>query len=328
MNVFVTGATGLIGRGVVTALKDAGHHPIGLTGRPENRAFLEGLGAVAVVGDLGERVTWLDHARAADAVIHCAKPRFKRLNEKVAQQWADAELYWVEQLIAAARDGNKPLIYTSGAWLYGPGRDRRTESAPLNPFPHIAHKARGERMVLDAARSNDVRGVVLRAGMVYAPWGQFAEQYLRTMAKGGAARYAGSGANVQSWIYVDDLARVYVRAIEQAPSGRIFNVADDEPVAVATLLETVAEAFGAKKPAGVPRPLITLLLGGTLARAVMSDSACSNDSVKADLGIALTYPTYREGAKRVAEAYAAIGPLRKRADARSGGRSSNRGLDS
>jgi nucleoside-diphosphate-sugar epimerase len=304
MRVFVTGATGLVGRGAVSALKAAGHEPLGLTSQDSKRFMVERLGATAVVGDMREGTSWIEQARSADAIIHCAKPGAKRLGRKQVQEWADADLKCLDQLLAAARDGNKPLVYTSGAWVYGAGKDRRVEDSPLNPFPHIAHKVRAEEMVLAAARSNDVKGIVLRPGMVYAPWGQFAEQYLRTMVGGGSARYAGNGSNLQSWVHIEDLARAFVLAIEKAPGGRIFNVADDEPVSINSLLGALAEAFGAKQPRGAPAFMIRLLLGRSFASALMSDAVCSNVAMKSELGLHLEYPTYREGVKRIAEVHA------------------------
>jgi nucleoside-diphosphate-sugar epimerase len=218
------------------------------------------------------------------------------------QEWADADLRCLDQLLDAARDGNTPLVYTSGAWVYGPGSDGRSENTPVEPFPHIAHKVRAEEIVLAAARSHDARGVVLRPGMVYAPWGHFAEQYLKPMRNGGAARYAGNGANVQSWIHIDDLARAFVLAIEKAPSGRVFNIADDEPVSISALLGAIAAAFGAKQPGGAPAFIIRLLLGDSLASALLSDAVCSNEAMKRGLGLQLEYPTYREGVRRIVEA--------------------------
>jgi nucleoside-diphosphate-sugar epimerase len=305
MKVFITGATGLVGRGVIAALKSAGHEPRGLTSRNGNRLMVERLGATAVVGDMRDGASWIEQARSTDAIIHCAKPAAKRLGRKQVQEWADADLKCLDQLLAAARDGSKPLVYTSGAWVYGAGNGRRAEHTPLAPFPHIAHKARAEEMVLDAARSGDVNGIVLRPGMVYAPWGQFAEQYLKTMVAGGSARYAGKGSNVQSWVHIDDLSRAFVLAIEKAPGGRVFNICDDEPVSISILLGALAEAFGAKPPRGAPAFIIRLLLGGSLASALTSDAVCSNDAMKSDLGLQLQYPTYREGVRRIVEVHRA-----------------------
>jgi nucleoside-diphosphate-sugar epimerase len=310
MRVFITGATGLIGRGVVSALEAAGHEAVGLTNHDQNRSILERLGATAVVGDMGDGATWDAHARAADAIIHCAKPTARRLGEKQAQEWAAADLACLDHLLKAARDGCKPLIYTSGAWVYGPGTERRTENAPVAPFPHIAHKIDGEEKVLTATFSNDVKGVVLRPGMVYAPLGQFSDQYLRVMEKGHAARYAGNGSNLQSWVHVDDLSQAFVQAIEKPPVGQIFNVADDEPVSIATLLGELAATFGAKQPSGSPAFIIKLLLGRSLGTALMAAAVCSNDAMKSTLGVQLKYPTFREGARDIARVHRAAGDTR------------------
>src|SRR5918998_1171757 len=74
MRVFVTGATGAIGRRLVPRLVEAGHEVHGMTRSESKRAMLHGLGAVSVVADaldpdqVAEAVGW---ARP-DVIVHQA----------------------------------------------------------------------------------------------------------------------------------------------------------------------------------------------------------------------------------------------------------------
>ncbi len=301
MKIFLTGATGAVGRGLARGFTSAGHSVVGLTSRTENKALIAADGGTAVVGDVRDGSSWLEHARGADAVVHAAQLTSKRPNKKQAQETADADLKCVELLIEAAK--GKPLLYTSGVWVYGAGKDRRSESAATAPFPLIAHKLSAEKMVLSAAQSGDVKGVVIRPATVYQPWGLFENLYLKTMAKGGSAKYPGSGQDLKSWIHVDDLARVYVAAAEKGLSGQVLNAADDEPATTAQVIEAMAEAFGAKKPGSAPAFIIKLVLGSLLSPPLLSDIVCSNDAMKSVLGVQLAYPSYREGVRAVAEQY-------------------------
>ena len=73
MRVFVTGATGYVGSGIVRELVDAGHDVAGLTRLAENAPYLERLGAEAVIGDLRQPETYRSAAGSSDALIHAAQ---------------------------------------------------------------------------------------------------------------------------------------------------------------------------------------------------------------------------------------------------------------
>jgi uncharacterized protein YbjT (DUF2867 family) len=72
MKVFVTGATGVLGRPVVRRLVAAGHTVRGLSRSPENAALLRRLGAEPVDADLFDLVSLQMALRDADAVFHLA----------------------------------------------------------------------------------------------------------------------------------------------------------------------------------------------------------------------------------------------------------------
>lgn len=77
------------------------------------------------------------------------------------------------------------------------------------------------------------------------------------------------------------MARAVVLAAESAPAGSIYNVVDDEPVTYRHLYGYVAALTGAPPPAA----------GGPPA----ASAACRSDRIKAELGWAPAYPTYRSG---------------------------------
>src|ERR1700684_89354 len=72
MRVFVTGASGWIGRGLVPELTAAGHEVTGLTRSEAAAEALRAAGAVALPGALGGLGTLRDAAASSDGVIHLA----------------------------------------------------------------------------------------------------------------------------------------------------------------------------------------------------------------------------------------------------------------
>lgn len=74
MKVFITGATGAIGRQLVPALVHGGHEVVATTRSPEKAASLRAMGAESVVADALDREAVLDAVAGAapDAIVHQA----------------------------------------------------------------------------------------------------------------------------------------------------------------------------------------------------------------------------------------------------------------
>ncbi len=311
MKVFVTGVSGTIGRGVVGALRAAGHEISGLTSKEAHRATLEQQGVKVVVGDMQDGSSWKAEVAAADAVIHLAQASGPRVTKAVAKLSADADDKAVDILLSSISGRCQSLIYTSGVWAYGDSPAPADENTPARPFPLVAYKALGERKILDAAKAGKAPGIVLRPGVVYAPWGIFESAYLKAMKKGGSAKYPGTGDNVVSWLHIDDCAAGYLAAIERPVVGEIFNLCDDEPVAVKTMIGEVARLMGAKPPGGVPGFIIKLVVGGLLGEPLLANAAMTASKAKKQLGFAPRHPTYREGAAAIAAtARSGVAPAR------------------
>jgi nucleoside-diphosphate-sugar epimerase len=125
MRIFVTGGSGYIGRAVLAELVRRGH-TVGALVRSEAAAsFVHGLGAQPVSGSL-DTLDVVERAAAEhDATIHIAGIASA---DDIAR-----EVQVLDVLLRAATPGY-PLVYTSGAWVYGDRGDAVIdEDAPLKP---------------------------------------------------------------------------------------------------------------------------------------------------------------------------------------------------
>ena len=129
-------------------------------------------------------------------------------------------------------------------------------------------------------------------GTSYAADGSVAEQVRKRRFP-----VVGDGAGIWSFIHVEDAARAAVAALERGAPG-IYNVTDDEPAPVREWLPAYAEALGAAKPMRVPKLLGRIAAGSHAVRLMTVARGASNAVAKRELGLELSYPSWREGFAR------------------------------
>lgn len=276
MVIFLTGATGYIGGVVAQALQQAGHHVTGLARTPEKAKHLESRGIRAHLGDLLQPETVASAARIADGVIHTA-------NTNDANS-AQADLAVVRAIVAALEGTAKPFIYTSGVWVLGStGEDVATEETPVHPTPLVAHRPAIEREVL-AAQGREVRTIVIRPALVYGRGGSIPAMLTKSARETGAARYVGDGLNRWPFVDVEDLAQLYVRAVEKAKPGSLYNASHGPSYRVAEVAEAASTGAGASgKTESWPLEDARKTIG-PFADALVLDQQVSGEKAKKELG--------------------------------------------
>jgi NAD dependent epimerase/dehydratase family len=109
----------------------------------------------------------------------------------------------------------------------------------------------------------------------------------------GTARRVVKPGQVFNRIHVEDIASVLEASMARPRAGGIYNVADDEPAAPDEVIAYAAELLGVEPPPAVPFAEAELT---PMARSFYGDSRrVANARIKSELGVALAYPSYREG---------------------------------
>jgi nucleoside-diphosphate-sugar epimerase len=204
-----------------------------------------------------------------------------------------------DELVAAKP---KALVYLSTVGVYGDHGgawvDETSECRPVSKRSRLRVAAEEEWR-----RFSEETGVpvaILRLAGIYGP-GRGPFEKIRA----GTARQIVKPGQVFNRIHVGDIAQIVEAAFERRASG-IFNGVDDEPAPPEDVLLYAAELLGAPPPPEVAFEAAEL---SPMARSFYGESKrVRNDKIKRELGIALTYPTYREGLKAI---LAAIEPIRR-----------------
>ncbi len=176
------------------------------------------------------------------------------------------------------------LGYLSTTGVYGT-RDGGwvDEGSELRPT-----SARAERRAAAEREWLKMGAHVFRLAGIYGP-GRSVFDALRT----GSAKRIDAGGQVFSRIHVDDIAAVLLASIARPRPGAIYNVCDDEPAAQEAVVAYAAALLGMAPPPLLPLAEAEL---SPMARSFWADNKrVSNALIKGELGVALAYPSYREG---------------------------------
>jgi nucleoside-diphosphate-sugar epimerase len=241
MRVFVTGASGFIGGAVAAALARAGHKVFGLVRTPAKAGRVARAEVRPIVGDMSEPGPWIDLAAGCEVVVHAAAEYSERLGA--------LDRSTVTTVLERARASGLPrtFVYTSGAWVVGPTGDAPAdEAAPLPEAlpPALAGRAQTERLVLEA-NAGALRTLVVRPGCVFGGAGSLTALWFESATREKAAMVIGDGQQRWAMVHIDDLADLYVRAVQSPFGGELFQAADRSRFTVLECAKAASRASGA-----------------------------------------------------------------------------------
>jgi 2-alkyl-3-oxoalkanoate reductase len=258
MRVLVTGASGMLGRGVATALAARGEDVTTFQRRPARVP-----GAREVLGSVDDAAAVAAAAEGQDAVVHlAAKVSF-------AGDLADFERINVRGtrlLLDAARDAgasrfvfvSSPSVAHTGTSIVGEG------AATATPEHARGHYARTKAAAELTALAADVPGFAVVAVRPHIVWGPGDTQLVQRVvdrAAAGRLPILDAGAALIDTTYVDNAVGAIVAALDRAEvvHGEAFVVTNGEPRPVAELIGGMCRAAGVTPP--------TWSVPGALARA-------------------------------------------------------------
>ncbi len=238
MKIFITGAAGYIGGSVAAALTSAGHHVTGLVRNDERAAQVRSRGIAPVLGTLDNGALLAQCAKSADAVIHCADADHR---------------FSVAALLNALRGSGKTFVQTSGSGIVAdgaggePGDVVYAEDTPVRPVPAREARVALNRDIL-ATAEHGVRPIVIAPTMIYGrgaganPNSIQVPKMMALARKAGVAKFIGRGENIWSNVHIEDLADLYLAALDRAPAGA-FYYAENGECSMKQIAQAIASAL-------------------------------------------------------------------------------------
>ena len=200
---------------------------------------------------------------------------------RFAKTIAGSQARWIGYLSTVGVYGDR-----GGAWV-----DETTPPAPASE--RSRRRLDAERLWLEFGARTGRAVHVFRLPGIYGP-GRSAIDQLRA----GTARRIVKPGQVFNRVHVADIARVLSASVRRPRAGAVYNAADDEPAPPQDVVAYAAALLGVPAPPEIP--FDAAAMSPMAASYYAENKRVGNALIRSELGVALAYPTYREGLTAIA----------------------------
>ena len=228
MNVMVTGATGFIGKHLVSMLVEKGYTVHAICRQESDASGLVREGVKVFRGDILDRLSLQKAAEGCSQVYHLAA---------YAKNWAAyREIYFQFNVLglrnvieAALCGGVRKIVYTSSVVTLGPSNGVPTEESSIRKVDFFTDyersKAEAEKIVKKYIGS-DLEIVTVFPTRVFGPGvlteANSATKLIALYALGKWRLVPGDGNATGNYAYVEDVARGHILAMEKGIAGQTY----------------------------------------------------------------------------------------------------------
>jgi nucleoside-diphosphate-sugar epimerase len=309
VRVLVTGGSGFIGSVVTAELAKAGHD-VTVLDRAGTRETTD-IDARFVFGDTQDTAAVFSAMESQDCVAHLAAgSSFLMYESNPIEETTGAVSGFHNVLEAAIRVGVQRLVYASTSAVYEGNTLPYHERMALNP-PDLKALAKkfNEELAELYERRYGIQTIGVRPFSVYGagetvkgPYANVASLFAWAMSAGHRPLLWGSGEQTRDLIYVDDVARAIVVALESSTTG-VINIGTGSETSFLDLIALLNSELGTMlEPESVDVPI------KVYARRLLGDPALA----ERQLGF-VAQVTVSEGIRRILESVQSL-PARERAE--------------
>lgn len=313
--VLVTGATGLVGGAVVSALLAAGATAIVLVRDADRRSYLyrsRDVDRCVVVAGTLEDPRIAERAvveSEADTVIHLAAQPIVGTALRAPLATFEANIRGTYNLLDACRvhaDLVRSVVVASSDKAYGDqGGAAYSEVGPLAArHPYDVSKACADMLAQAYAATYEMPIAIARCGNIFGPgdlnWNRLIPGTIRALFREERPLLRSDGTMVRDYIYVKDVADAYLllasQAAEPANRGQAYNFSAGSPLTVFEVVGRIGAAMGKAHLA----PVVEASARHEIPRQVLS-----TDKARTALGWAAQHE-FDEGLRETINWYSAL----------------------
>ncbi len=254
MKILLTGGAGFIGSHVADSFLAVGHEVVVVddlfTGRRENVPAEASLYRADIAGD---DIAKIAKDEGVDCVVHHAAQASVRKSMEDPISDARINVLGTLRVLKACDDVDKFIYASTGGAIYGNPRalpaSETSEAKPLSPYG--TSKYMGEKYLETHSRLYGLKYVSLRYGNVYGPRqdpdgeaGVVAIFAGRLLAGKNLVIF-GDGEQTRDFVYVGDVARANVMALEKNVGG-VFNIGSGKETSVNEIARMMLKISGAR----------------------------------------------------------------------------------
>ena len=298
MKVLVSGAGGFLGTRLCRELSERGEEPVAMVRRPgSGPAGIQE--AVADLADAESLRRALDSS-GPEAVVHLAAEIASQRSE---ERIREVNVEGTRRLIEAAKAAGCRRFVFASTVVTGDAHGELLEPGGALPVQtaYGRSKQEGERLV----RESGLEAIVIRPSHVYGPGGWFEHEFVSRLRQPGRFAVIGRGENWWDVVRDVDVVSAFALALERAPAGSVYHVADDTPVRFYDFVALAASALGVGAPRRVPTWVARIAAGGDPVLAATRSARSSNALAKEELG---WEPRFASAEQGVPDAVAALSP--------------------
>jgi len=303
--IVIPGGTGYLGRALARPLAERGDDVVVLTRGPS--------GPVedwrAVNWDASTLGDWVNEIDGADAIVHLSGRRVdtrstrKNVDELISSRVGPVSV--IGAAVAACASPPPVWVQSSSLAIFGEGGDtvidESTIPSGIGPREMVTVCLAWETAFRQATAGVG-RSVLLRMGIGLGGDNDPATAKLAQIVKLGLGGKVGSGRQWVSWVGLDDLIRVMIRAIDNPAMTGTYHVTSPNPVTNAEMMAVYRRLLGRR--IGMPTPAWLARIGapllGSSASLALTGRRCVSTRLE-DAGFVFSQPDFESTARRALE---------------------------
>jgi uncharacterized protein len=264
--IVMPGGTGYLGRALAERLVARGDEVVVLTRgapRPHTGRWRE------VSWDARSIGPWAEELDGADAVVHLNGRRVdtratrRNIDELISSRVESVRV--VGEAVAACAAPAPVWVQSASLAIFGEGGDTIIDEATtptgIGPREMVTVCLAWESAVRQATAHIE-RTVLLRSGIGLGGAGDPATAKLVRLVRLGLGGKVGSGRQWVSWVGLDDLVAVMLRAIDRADMRGLYHVTSPNPVTNEEMMAVYRRLVGCR--IALPAPVLVTRLGAPL----------------------------------------------------------------